>query len=202
MGSKYLGNTHGQGSAALQIMFYVHRANSRALEDLARDAGFGALPPASQADVARFVREVCVDSLSSAVRRLPLGSVFNDWIFDVDDSLNRPLLKGRLMAADAAVVDGDFRKAADLYGRAMDMLGWEGHPGKCSLDDHGDLRLESKVRWDMARAIIAGDGDLSMANLLDDPQFDDWRDLELGSFSLATGDVRRLDDLSRRCLAS
>lgn len=152
---------------------------------------------ASALEVSEFVWSSCANRLSSVVRSMPLSSVFDDWMAPACGLAGLSWLKGSLVEADQAVVAGKFARAAKLYGRAMGVLGYEGHPGKCLLGDHEDLRLEVKSRWDMACIAVEDSGEWKMSDLpVDVWEFDDWRDLEPGSFAICDGEAVSLVDAS------
>ena len=144
--------------------------------------------PANEGDISDYVRSANGAHLQSEVGNSSTAERMYDdpYVEDMSDA-EKADLRRDLEDADWAVCDAviaeDFFEAVDYYSDAAEKLGYDdstdSFPGSST-----PFRDRLKDRLDMARKACAGDFELTMSDLPDDPQFDDERYLEPGTFAI------------------
>ena len=152
--------------------------------------------PASDLEISEYVRSVNADSLQADVSNSPtVEGMYDDWrVEDMSDaekaSIRRDLEDADSIASRALTAE-DYDEAREYYQAAAEKLGYD-YSTAPFAGPSTSFSARLKDRWDMACAAAAGDGELTMSDLPDVPQFDDERNLESGRFAI-DGFVTPLD---------
>lgn len=152
--------------------------------------------PATDDEVSEYVRSMNADSLQADVSNSStVEGMYDDWrVEDMSDaekaSIRRDLEDADSIASRALTAE-DYDEAREYYQAVAEKLGYD-YSTASFAGPSTSFSARLKDRWDMACAAAAGDGELTMSDLPDDPQFDDERNLESGRFAI-DGFVTPLD---------
>ena len=155
--------------------------------------------PANEGEISEYVRSANGGVLRADVEESSTAeSMYDDpYVEDMSDAEKADLrrdLEDADLSARNAVDPEDFFDVEDYYYEAAKKLGYDdstdSFPGPST-----PFRDRLKDRLDMARKACADDFELTMSDLPDDPQFDDERYLEPGTFAIDLSPIRLdLDD--------